>query len=148
MIGWASAGPVFTPEVQGLSASHWARTYLPEAEREAALASLWSADQKKLPPSGKIPQRTRSKGSGGTESAPVEDLDWGWVPLYDDRKTEIVLIGVDMVSWVIKTTHTHITTPYRSAPLHQLDPPHSRTKLPSARRWKGRCSPLRRKRGL
>jgi hypothetical protein len=103
VIAWASAGPVFTPEVQGLSACHWARTYLPTNEREAALASLLAADAKKLPQSGKKPQRTRPKSSEGGECTPVEDIDWGWVPLYDDRKTEIVLIGVGMDEAAIST---------------------------------------------
>ena len=89
VIAWASAGPVFTPDVQGMSASHWAHNYLPPKERNAAFAAINTADMKKLPPSGKKPQRTHSNG-------PVEDIDWGWVPRYEDRKTEIVLIGVGM----------------------------------------------------
>ena len=96
MIAWASAGPIFTPQVQGLSASHWARTYLPSSEREAALASICAADFKKLPRSGTKPQRTRSKASEEKGGPEVQDLDWGWVPPYDDRKTELVLIGIDM----------------------------------------------------
>lgn len=89
VIEWASAGPIFSPHLQGMSPCHWARNYLPPHERDSAFTSIQVADMKKLPPSGKKPQRSHSKGS-------VEDIDWGWVPRYEDRKTEIVLIGIGM----------------------------------------------------
>ena len=51
-----------------------------------------------------MPQRTRKAAAeGDADRAPVQDINWGWAPPYDDRKTEIVLIGVGMDDEAINT---------------------------------------------